>query len=66
MEGASPDEVSWFTIYIVICVSAGQVMLLGLILLIAHKLNRAVTRLDQISKSAGQFVRIGMQYFKKK
>lgn len=60
------ETISWFTIYLVIMITISQVLLLALILVLSHKLNHLVSKLDQISKNAGKFLQMGMTFFKKK
>ena len=60
------EDISWFTIYLVIMTTLAQMLLLALILVLAYKMNRLVARLDQISQDAGKFVKMGMTFFKKK
>jgi len=66
MDTESIADISWFTIYLVIMTTLTQMLLLALILVLAYKMNRLVTKLDQISQNAGKFLQMGMTYFKKK
>ena len=66
MDTESIADISWFTIYLVIMTTLTQMLLLSLILVLAYKMNRLVTKLDQISQNAGKFLQMGMTYFKKK
>ena len=66
MDTESLADISWFTIYLVIMTTLTQMLLLALILVLAYKMNRLVTKLDQISQNAGKFLQMGMTYFKKK
>ena len=66
MDQESLADISWFTIYLVIMTTLTQMLLLALILVLAYKMNRLVTKLDQISQNAGKFLQMGMTYFKKK
>ena len=69
MPGMSSEElesISWFNIYLVIMTIIANLLLLALILLLAYKMNRLVEKLDRISEHAGQFLQMGMTYFKKK
>ena len=66
LPGMGADDISWFTIYLVIVTTLTQMLLLALILVLAYKMNRLVAKLDQISQNAGKFLQMGMTYFKKK
>lgn len=59
-------ELPWWVIIMVILVTVSNALLLTFVLLLAHKMNKLVIRLDQISENAGKFVQMGMTYFKKK
>ncbi len=66
LDQESLNDISWFTIYLVIMTTLAQMLLLGLILVLAYKMNRLVAKLDQISQNAGKFLQMGMTFFKKK
>jgi len=66
LDQESLNDISWFTIYLVIMTTMAQLLLLGLILVLAYKMNRLVVKLDQISQNAGKFLQMGMTFFKKK
>ena len=66
LDQESIENISWFTIYLVIMTTLAQMLLLALILVLAYKMNRLVARLDQISQDAGKFVKMGMTFFKRK
>jgi len=59
-------EMQWSTIFIVVMIVFNQLLMLALIVILAHKLNRLVAKIDQISQNAGKFLQMGMTYFKKK
>ncbi len=68
LPGMDPDSlanISWFTIYLVVMTTFVVVLMLALVLLLAHKLTRLDSKLDQISRDAGKFVQMGMTFFKK-
>jgi len=62
----SPNELTDWTIYVIVLVSLSQLLLLTLVLILAYKLNKLVTRLDEVSRDAGKFVQLGMTFFKGK
>ena len=66
LDQESLNEISWFTIYLVIMITLAQLLLLALVLVLAYKMNRLVAKLDQISQNAGKFVQMGMTFFKKR
>jgi hypothetical protein len=66
MDQESLAELSWYTIYMVIMTTVANLLLLSFVLVLAHKLNKLVAKLDQVSENAGKFVQMGMTYFKKK
>jgi hypothetical protein len=61
-----PSDVPWWAIFLVVMLTMTQLLMLVLILVLANKLNRLVVKMDQISKNAGKFLRMGMTYFRKK
>ena len=63
---SSLADMPWFIIYMVIMTTLAQLLLLGLVLVLAYKMNRLVAKLDQISQNAGKFVQMGMTFFKKR
>jgi len=58
-------QLPWFTIYMVLMTALVAVLLLALVLVLAYKLSRLDSKLDQISRDAGKFIQMGMAYFKK-
>ena len=60
------ESISWFTIYLVIMTTLAQLLLLTLVLVLAYKMNRLVAKLDQISRDTGNFLKMGITYFKKR
>ena len=62
--GDSLVEVS--TPYLAILISAANLLMLLLILVVAYKMHRLAAKMDQISQDAGKFLQMGMMYFKKK
>lgn len=60
----SPTDMSDWTIFIIILFSLSQLLLLAFVMILAYKLNRLVSRLDEVSRDAGKFVRMGMSFFK--
>lgn len=63
---SGPADTSWFVLYMIFLIMAALVMLLGLVLLLAHKLNKMMGKLDDISANAAQFVKLGVHFFKTK
>ena len=59
-----PMFTEWFIVYIIACVSIAVTLLLVLVLIIEMKMNRVLRRLDDISSSATQFVKMGVSFFK--
>jgi len=57
-------DMPWFIIYMVVLMTAAIFLLLLLVVTLAFKLNRLILKLDDISRNAGQFVRLGMNFFK--
>lgn len=66
IEKESLEDISWFSIYLVIMTTLAQMLLLVLILVLFFKMNRLVHKLDQISQNAGKFLKMGMTFFKKR
>ena len=66
LDPQSLAEESWFFIYMVIMTTLAQLLLLGLVLVLAFKMNKLVAKLDKISQDASKFLTMGMTYFKKK
>jgi hypothetical protein len=66
LDQESLAELSWYTIYMVIMTTMANLLLLTFVLVLAHKLNKLVAKLDHVSENAGKFVQMGMTYFKKK
>jgi len=63
---SSPENWAWPRIYMIIMTTLAQLLFLTLILVLAYKMNRLVSKLDQISQDAGKFVQMGMTFFKKR
>ena len=62
----SLDDVSWFSIRMSIMTTCVQFLLVVAIVLLYYKMNRLVAKLNDISKDASKFLRMGMTFFKKK
>jgi hypothetical protein len=60
----SINDIPWFVIYTVVLMTAAILLLLSLVLLLAHKLNKVLMKLESISENAGKFVQMGMTFFK--
>lgn len=60
----SLTDLPWYIIYMVILMTTAILLLLLLVLTLTIKLNRLERKLDEISKNAGQFVRMGMTFFR--
>ena len=60
----SPNQMTAWTVYVIILVSMSQLLMLALVLILAYKLGKLVNRLDEVSRDAGKFVRLGMHFFK--
>ena len=58
------DQISWFTIYIVVLISIIQLIMLVFVLVLAARVHKLINQIDGLSKSAGNFVRMGMQFFR--
>ncbi|MBM4046647.1 MAG: hypothetical protein FJ279_16180 [Planctomycetes bacterium] len=56
----------WFVMYAVILLASSTILLLILVLVITEKLNKVTRRLDEISSSASEFVKMGVNLFKDK
>lgn len=61
---ATPNEISWFMIYLAVLLSVIVLILLVFLLVLSAKIQKIVGRLDDLSQSAGNFVQMGMQYFR--
>ena len=59
-------DIPWSTIYLAVMITFTNLLMLVLILVLATKLNRLVTKIDQVSQNAGKFLQMGMTFFKKK
>jgi len=59
-------DLPWFVIYMVVLMTTAILLLLALVILLAHKLEKLLAKLDDISQNAGQFVKLGMNFFKDK
>ena len=66
MEPFDPEKISWFMLYLIFLMTTALVMLLALVLMLAYKLNRVVSKLNDISENAAKFVQMGMHFFKTK
>ena len=66
MQGFDPEQVSCLMLYFIFLMMAALVMLLGLVLMLAHKLNKALSKLNDISDNAAKFVKMGVHFFKTK
>ena len=64
MELSDTAPVSWFTVYIAVLISVVQLILLVFVMALASKIHKLITRIDELSENAGNFVRMGMQYFR--
>ena len=62
----SLTDLPWFVIYMVILMVTAILLLLILVVVVSYKLERLHCKLDEISKNAGQFVRMGMSFFRNK
>lgn len=60
----SLTDLPWFVIYMVILMVTAILLLLALVVVVAWKLDRLNAKLDEISRNAGQFVRMGMSFFR--
>ena len=60
----SLTDLPWYIIYMVILMTTAILLLLLLVVTLTLKLNRLERKLDEISKNAGQFVRMGMTFFR--
>ena len=65
-EDESLEDISWFSIYMSIMTTCVQFLLVVAIVLLYYKMNRLVAKLNDISKDASKFLRMGMTYFKKR
>jgi hypothetical protein len=54
-----------FLLYIIIMTSLAVFLLLVMFILVEIRMNRMMARLDEISASASQFVKLGMEFTKK-
>ena len=64
-----PDDIeqtSWFSIKMSIMTTCVQFLIVVAVVLLYHKMNQLVAKIDDISKDASKFLRMGMTYFKKK
>ena len=50
MEPFDPEKISWFMLYLIFLMTTALVMLLALVLMLAYKLNRVVSKLNDISE----------------
>lgn len=65
MNGVDPvTELDYWTIPIIIIFSFTQLMLLGFILALTYKLDKVARQLHEVSRDAGKFLRMSMNYFK--
>ena len=62
----SISDLPWYVIYMVFLMTTAILLLLALVIIMAYKLERLFGKLDDISRNAGQFVRMGMTFFKDK
>lgn len=62
----SLTDLPWFVIYMVILMVTAILLLLALVIVVAYKLERLHSKLDEISRNAGQFVKMGMSFFRDK
>ncbi len=53
-----------FLIYIVIMTSLAVLLMLILVILLELKMNRILYKLDDMSRDAGRFMRLGLKFFK--
>jgi len=60
----SPTDMSDWTIFVIILFTLSQLLLLAFVMILAYKVNKLVSRLDEVSRDAGKFVRMGMSFFK--
>jgi len=62
----SVSDLPWYVIYMVFLMTTAILLLLALVVIMAYKLEKLFVKLDDISRNAGQFVRMGMTFFKDK
>jgi len=62
----SISDLPWYVIYMVFLMTTAILLLLALVIIMAYKLEKLFAKLDDISRNAGQFVRMGMTFFKDK
>ena len=55
-----------FLIYIVIMTSLAVLLMLVLVILLELKMNRILYKLDDMSRDAGRFMRLGLKFFRTK
>ncbi len=60
----TPATMSDWMIFVIILFSLSQLLLLVFVMTLALKLNKLVSRIDDVSRDAGKFVRMGMSFFK--
>ena len=53
-----------FLVYIVIMTSLAVLLLLVLVVLLELKMNRILYKLDDMSRDAGRFMRLGLKFFR--
>ena len=55
-----------FLIYIIVMTSLAVLLMLVLVVMLEIKMNRLMSKLDNMSRDAGRFLRMGMKFFRRK
>jgi len=58
------SEMNYWSLYIIIFFTFSQLLLLGFVLTLAYKLEKLMRNVQEMSRDAGKFLRMGVNYFK--
>jgi flagellar biogenesis protein FliO len=58
------EEMSYWSLYIIIFFTFSQLLLLGFVVSLAYRLEKLMRQVQELSQDAGKFLRMGMQFFK--
>jgi hypothetical protein len=58
------SEMNYWSLYIIVFFTFSQLLLLGFVLTLAYKLERLMRNVQEMSRDAGKFLRMGVNYFK--
>ena len=58
------SEMNYWSLYIIVFFTFSQLLLLGFVLTLAYKLEKLMRNVQEMSRDAGKFLRMGVNYFK--